>query len=307
MNKISEINYDFYKNDDAAAMIKRGFSWYNIPLEKRVSAVEAIKDQSDKLFELSREIGLNTGTTTSFGRSYDILSAALPEIFKYLPRPHIEVLDIGPGMGMSSIVESRRLLNLPIADQRLETQYSSEPFEIVAELQRNGYSDVELTAFDIDPLVLALIKHQNTLLMERYIPEAADYYRQFRESVDPTAEPVLQSEIVAVNNENEKYADEHFLEAHLVKLPDRIIQAIKTERGDIAEMPENHELYDLIYYLAVSIYVEDKDQALKNVVSRLRNGGLLITTEVENADAFGLEELVRVPYRKNKVCYRKKN
>lgn len=280
--------------------------WYFLSLEERVSIVEnLLKDRPEKLIQFSKEIGINTGTTTGFGRSYDILQASLPFIRAGKQGSSIKVLDIGPGMGMPSVVEMCHHLKLPVKDPRTDRQFSSEPFEIISALQANGFSNVELTAFDIDPLVTAIIKSQKNLVVERFLPNMKKYYLKFIQNTDPDAEPILATEIKEVNARNTKYPEEHFRQAHLVELPTRITEAVNIQQGDITELSKNKDTYDLVYYLAVDIYVDDKEKALRNVVAKVRKGGMLITSEINEPSSYGLKEVTRVPWIHAKVCYEK--
>ncbi|OGM29350.1 hypothetical protein A2801_01500 [Candidatus Woesebacteria bacterium RIFCSPHIGHO2_01_FULL_41_10] len=291
--------------NNVSSDIPKDTQWYFLPIDQRNSIVHQLREQPDRLVELSREIGLNTGTTTGFGRSYDILEASLPFVRASKEGNELKVLDIGPGMGMPSIVEMCHHIETPITDKRVDRQFSSEPFEIVAALHASGFEQAQLTAFDIDPLVLAIIDTQDTLAIERYDSNMENYYRRFIENVDPNAEPILNTEIHTINEKNTKYPEEHYKEAHLVKFPQKIKDAVVTKQADISEQPSDQNKYDLVYYMAVSIYLEDKENALTNVVESIRPGGILITSEVDEASKYGLEELTRIPWKKAKVCYRK--
>lgn len=282
-----------------------GLHWYQLPLGIRNEVVRKLQDSPEKLVALSKEIGLNTGSTTGFGRSFDILQASLPFIRSNSTGSTIRVIDIGPGMAMPSIVEMCHHLNVPITDARVDRQFAYEPFEIVVALKNYGFTETQLTAYDIDPLVLGIIDTQKSMVIERFIPEMEHYYRGFISDVDTMAEPILGREMHKLNEENVEYPNEHYIEAHLVELPASLTEPVTTEQGDIGEDHGHLYKYDLIYYMAVDIYIKDRVEALRNVVSKTRSGGIIITSEVEDHLKYGIEELTRVPWKTPKVCYRK--
>lgn len=300
----SELNPNIDTTEEISRILADNSYWYTVPIEQRNQIVKSLRNKPEKLIKLSRQIGTNVGTTTCFGRSFDILEASIPFINPD-DQGRIEVLDIGPGMSMPAIVEICHLSKHPVSDSRAYRQFSNEPFEIVAALQAKGIKDVKLTAFDIDPLVLAIINTQRTLVIERYTQDIEPYYRNFLMRVDSNAEPVLGTEILEVNTLNKDYPEEHFQEAHLLNLPTELTNAITTEQGDISNPQKIQAQYDLVYYLAVSIYIRDQENALTNVTARVRKDGILVTSEIENPAKYGLEELTRVPWRKAKVCYRR--
>lgn len=293
------------ENTDKQSFDFKDTEWYLFPLPERNQIVGDLNANADKIIQLSREVGVNVGTTTTFGRSYDILETSLPYIRRNFQAPNIKVLDIGPGMGFSSIVEACHHHKVEVSNHNLDRQYSSEPFELEVALQKAGFTGTKLIAFDIDPLVLAIIDTQRELVVERFDPNQASYYQQFLERVDPNAEEILGDEIKAVNERNKKYPEEHYKEAHLVELPQSIRKAISTEQGDIANLNKQSGEYDLIYYMAVDIYVENKEETLMNIAGKVKNGGLIITSEIKDPSNYGLEEVTRVDFKKPRVCYKR--
>jgi hypothetical protein len=305
-----EVNKPYHHQPKEIPPVSRRFDpnvqgqWYHLPLQERQQIVDSLHADPTALLQLAKEIEVNTGTTTQFGRHADILEAARYVLGELSQENRMELLDIGPGMSMPGIVELALHYKLPLSQPELVRPYIFEPIELLALFQRLGYSNLHLDVLEIDPLVAEMLKVQKDLVLELRYQDLQFYYNGVIAQLDPAARSVLQDELKEVNARI-LVDEEKCLACHHLRIPQPFLDALSVKQGDIqvAVLPTN--FYDFISFFAVDIYVKDKDQALWNAVTALKVGGFLMTNKIPDPTAYGLVERVRAEWHNPKICYQK--